>query len=308
MKVTVFLEGSPGHEKQSLSILEAMQEMTDLDVEKIHLKKMSPLKRIVSTLGYFNPAVDRCEFDVSESDVLLGTGSSTHIPLLSCKKKYNIPAVTCMAPDLLFRKHFDLCCIPRHDGVKEAPNILFTEGPPVFKCRGIGRDENAGLILLGGIDASSHAWNDDEIVSHVSDVISSSGNIKWNVSSSPRTPESTIEPIRKIAQTCKNVVFYHYKDTPSGWVEEQYALATYAWVTADSMSMIYEAITAGCCVGVLPVAWKKPNNKFQLSIERLIAHDFVTLYDKDAGLTLQKNGLILNEAARCAREILARFG
>ncbi len=307
MKLTVFLEGSPGHEKQSLAIVESLKEFTDLDVTRVQISKTSLWNRIVATLQYFLKSDGGCKYQVAGSDLLIGTGSSTHIPLLSCKKKFQIPVVTCMAPEALLRKRFDLCCIPRHDGISGAPNIILTNGPPVYKSKSVERVENVGLILLGGIDASSHTWDDNAIASYVSAIAHDSSNIQWRVSSSPRTPDRTIKCMGEIAKTHNNVSFFHYKDTPAGWVEEQYALASYAWVTADSMSMIYEAITAGCSVGVLPVEWKRPNNKFQKSLDHLIEKNFILPYEENRKLLIRNNIDALDEAAKCAREILARF-
>ena len=43
------------------------------------------------------------------------------------------------------------------------------------------------------------------------------------------------------------------QDTPQGWIFEQMQLAEAVWVTEDSVSMIYEALTAGCRVGVIEI-------------------------------------------------------
>jgi mitochondrial fission protein ELM1 len=41
--------------------------------------------------------------------------------------------------------------------------------------------------------------------------------------------------------------------TSPDWLPTQLARADQAWVTADSVSMVYEALTAGAAVGVLDV-------------------------------------------------------
>ncbi len=67
-----------------------------------------------------------------------------------------------------------------------------------------------------------------------------------------------------------NVVLRRFADTGPGWIEERYAECLKVWVTADSMSMVYEALSAGCRVGLLPVRWKAEKNKFRRSAEYLI--------------------------------------
>ncbi|MDI6797472.1 MAG: ELM1/GtrOC1 family putative glycosyltransferase, partial [Desulfatibacillaceae bacterium] len=93
-----------------------------------------------------------------------------------------------------------------------------------------------------------------------------------------------------------------------GWVEEQYAQSRHAWVTADSVSMVYEALSAGCLTGIIPVHWKKPGSR--------LARSILLVENKGIALSFskwEKNPLSwpqatkLDEAGRCAREILRRF-
>ena len=102
--------------------------------------------------------------------------------------------------------------------------------------------------------------------------------------------------------------FFDFKDTPRGWVEDQYAKSGVAWVTADSVSMIYEALTAGCRVGILPVPWKNARNKFQRSIDFLLLKGLVKVYSPAESTSLlsmaEQN---FNEADRCAEEILRKI-
>lgn len=308
MKATVFLEGSPGHEKQSLAIIEALQNIVDLNVEKINVEKKTTLRRAIEAYRYFLLADGGCEYTISDSDFIIGTGSRTHIPMLSCKKKYNVPVVTCMTPDILIRKNFDLCFVPRHDGLEENGNIVLTDGPPVYKPASGNRNEKSGLILIGGIDHSNHEWSDAEIAGYIIDIVEENLDICWVVSSSPRTPQTTVDMMLKLECRSSNVKFYNYRDTPSGWVEEQYASAKYVWVTADSVSMVYEAITAGCKVGILPVVWKRKNNKFQKSLSNLYSRNLAAPYGKGVHTDFIKVKGSFNEANRCAREILSRIG
>jgi hypothetical protein len=72
--------------------------------------------------------------------------------------------------------------------------------------------------------------------------------------------------------------------------------------------MIYEALSAGCRVGILPVAWKKRENKFQRSIDSLAQKGYVTTYtgQRAANRNDPAPG-VLDEATRCAQEILNRW-
>lgn len=309
MKIALFLEGSPGHEKQSWAIVQALKGLIDVDITEFRVPELPSWKRVVE-VGLLAVGMNSGPaFNLAGFDLAIGTGSRTHATLIACKRKFGIPIVTCMAPDRLLRGQFDLCCVPRHDQLKEENNILLTDGPPVLSVeQEFARDPGKGLILLGGVDESSHYWRGAELATFVRNIVADSPAINWTISSSPRTPEDTVKLISTFAETADQVQFFNFKDTPRGWVEEQYARSNLVWVTADSISMIYEALTAGSKVGILPVRWKKSENKFQRSIDHLLAKGLVKIYspaDKSSLLSMPEHSF--NEAARCAAEIIRRF-
>lgn len=308
MKVTVVLDGRAGHEKQSQAIVRALQELALVEVRYLPLDRPNFMKRLWALSRLFFSADGGCDHCLDDSDLILGTGSRSHVPVLACKKKYSIPAVTCMAPEPYLRGRFDLCCVPRHDGLREGDNIFLTDGPPVIPAPELVRDPRSGLILIGGVDEKSHTWNSSEVLQFVQQIAREQADIHWKVSSSPRTPVDCLELMLEAEQRLANISFFPFRDTPRGWLEEQYAQATYVWVTADSISMIYEALTSGCKVGTLPVAWKKEKNKFQKSIDFLVAKGLVIPFSATGLQRIEscKPGNF-NEARRCAREILDRF-
>jgi len=85
-----------------------------------------------------------------------------------------------------------------------------------------------------------------------------------------------------------------------------YSKSSVTWVTADSVSMVYEALSAGCRVGVIAVDWKKPN-KIQKGVELLVSNNRILSHNRwEANHKWPSNGE-LNEAKRCAKEILNRW-
>jgi uncharacterized protein len=74
------------------------------------------------------------------------------------------------------------------------------------------------------------------------------------------------------------------------------------------MSMVYEALSAGCHVGILPVVWKRKNNKFSRSEMYLLEHGLVVSFqDWREGTAQWKLHEPLNEAGRCAEEIMRKW-
>ncbi len=114
--------------------------------------------------------------------------------------------------------------------------------------------------------------------------------------------------IKQLADQYDNIHFFNYTETPRGWIEEQYDKNSEAWITADSISMVYEAITAGCSVGIFPMEWVRENGKFKrnesILLEKKLVRSFAVW---EQGHNFRANDLELNEARRCAEHILRRW-
>ncbi|MGI9535859.1 MAG: ELM1/GtrOC1 family putative glycosyltransferase, partial [Desulfocapsaceae bacterium] len=271
LQVTLFSDGRPGHVKQSMGIVNALKAYTDVELNKVVVPDRHFLHDLGSHLSYLLHlgGATRSTGDL-QADLLIGTGSSTHVPMLSTGRGTLAKTVACMTPAPHLRAKFDLCCVPIHDQVKPADNIFFTIGPPNISQVSLKQDLSRSLILIGGVDESSHSWDEQRLVADLSTLIESSEKTSWLISSSPRTPDSTELQVKQKLAVLPQVNFAPFAETEKGWLEEMYRIHGSIWITADSISMVYEALSAGCRVGVLPVHWRKKNNKFQRSLEYLL--------------------------------------
>lgn len=310
LHIVAVLDGRPGHEKQTLGILFALQKSCPTEIITFKVGRFSLLEEGVQTCRLFLPgtACEVPDWGGGKVDLVIGTGSRTHLPMLSCKKKYATPAVTCMLPPLYLRHRFDLCLVPEHDGVPAGNNILPTVGAPNLSINKGKHQDGRGLILLGGVDAKSHHWDSRQVAAMVEEIVSSEADKIWTVSSSPRTPQETAALITALLPRYGNIRFFDYKDTPAGWIEEQYDISSNVWVTADSISMIYEAISAGCRVGIMPMQWRRKTGKFSRNERLLVERRLVTPFAawQQDKITIAGPGE-LNEAQRCAEWILQRW-
>ena len=308
MHVVCLLDGKPGHEKQTLGIVHGLQKKIPTKITKIKIAPWSLWNSFLGVIRLNLPFLNSQKSGNLNPDLLLCTGSRTHLQTLLYKKQYKIPAISCMAPDRIYRSKFDLCFVPVHDGFEQKDNIVTTIGPPNCSTNRRRHKERNGLILLGGIDQKSHTWNSDDILDKITEIIRREPETSWLISSSPRTPDDTILMVDKMTLLQPHVSFYNYKDTSPGWVEQQYDNSAVVWVTADSVSMMFEALTAGCKVGVIPVGWKKRLNKFEKSVAFLVANRFILPFD--AWLRREEDWLEhdnLNEAQKCADIIIKRW-
>lgn len=316
--VVAVLDGRLGHEKQTRGVVDALANLTPVDVIWQTITGPAWFLRMKSLAAYLVsfllPAVGSRGTVMPRPDLIIGTGSATHLHMLLLKKSYpaqtteTMRLVTCMTPDLPLVPLFDLCLVPRHDQRPPADNIFETMGPPSTAVNLGTHDDRKGLILVGGIDPASHVWNAEDVLSKIHRICEQEPERYWTISSSPRTPEETIGLLRDFVVSHENMAFYKADETEDGWIERQYQENEVAWVTADSVSMVYEALSGGCLVGIIPVRWKRPNNKFQVSLDQLIAEKLVLPYDDwlRGGAMIRKD-LLPDEAGRCAREILQRW-
>ena len=68
--------------------------------------------------------------------------------------------------------------------------------------------------------------------------------------------------------------------------------------------MVYEALTAGCRVGVLPVRWKDPRGKIPRALAPLFEQGLALTWEERA--RMDEPGFsppVLDEAGRAAREL-----
>jgi uncharacterized protein len=98
------------------------------------------------------------------------------------------------------------------------------------------------------------------------------------------------------------------EDVDPDWLPARLARTAQVWVTEDSASMVYEALSAGAPTGVLPVPRRGRGGRVAAGVEALRAEGLVTSYeDWRAGRPLAACDPPLAEAARCAAWIAERW-
>ncbi|NIN33588.1 MAG: nucleoside-diphosphate sugar epimerase, partial [Gammaproteobacteria bacterium] len=105
-----------------------------------------------------------------------------------------------------------------------------------------------------------------------------------------------------------NISYQPYHDAKPGWIENQLAASATAWVTQDSISMIFEALTCGAAVGILSVPVRRTGRVVK-AIHTLTERGEVLVFDDwKNGTALRRTTPPFNEAERCAQLILENFG
>jgi hypothetical protein len=152
-------------------------------------------------------------------------------------------------------------------------------------------------MLIGG-PSPHYGWDDASLVERIKIVVEKEASINWVLTTSRRTPDSLEERLNKL--TNLNIKVVSWRETNADWLPAQLQKAGYAWITEDSVSMVYEAITSGAVCGLFDMPCKS-SSRVAKGIDKLIADKFVTPFKvwQEKG-EFANNNKQLNEAVRCA--------
>lgn len=291
MHIVYVSDGKAGHRSQAVGLYKAMQRQSNIEVtfQEISIQELpifSLLKAIwARRFGLFE----------KKADYIFGVGSHTQARVLLLGRVYpKAKTVIMMKPNFPVN-WFDYAIIPQHDGVKESMHVITTQGalnPIVNENR---HQPNRILIALGG-NSKRHQWNDEKVLSSIQRLVENNVHATFILTTSRRTPDTFLETLPQQNFYSKLQIF-PVEHTPQGWVFEEMQKAEAVWVTEDSVSMIFEALTAGCQVGIIEIDRLKSDRITQL-LDQLLSND---LLDKQH---IKLLNLKLDEASRVADILL----
>jgi mitochondrial fission protein ELM1 len=297
-----FSDGRPGHDSQSLGLVEAIDRCLSVDVHTLSVPEHTATWRDLIS-GRYAAGVR-----LPDPWLLVGAGRRTHLPLLAAARARCGRTVVIMRPAYP-SSLYDLCIIPDHDGSVPAPNVLVSRGSLNRAQRTTGEQRTQGMILVGG-PSKHHRWRDEAVAAQIVRVIRCSPPREWVLATSRRTPAEFAGQVRRqVDQAGTALTLLPWQGEDSGLrVASQLGRSLCAWVTEDSVSMVYEALTAGVATGLLEVP-AHGRNRVVEGIRRLAATGQVTGFgDWVAGKSLQEPGEFFDEANRSARWICEQWG
>jgi len=290
-----FCDGKAGHDRQSAGLVKALAGYVDIeaycfDVRQCAITLTQTLRR---QLPYAVHAPD--------PDLIIGAGRRCQWPLLQARHARGGSAIYLMRPSLPTRL-FDLNLIPRHDSPSDSSRIIVTDGVlnDIIARPHTGSD---GLVLIGG--PSSHfLWNEAHLLEQLKEILAASPNKTWVLTDSRRTPKTTSVALSKLVR--EPACFVPFAQSSPAWFGEHLTNSDQVWVSSDSVSMIFEALSAGSAVGALEVPAKRSSRVSTLSNTLAQRNMLTTFTAWRNGETLQARKP-LAEAVRCAKIILSRW-
>lgn len=297
LSILLLSDGKPGHENQSRGLAEAIGLLTPVQTSVLTVPRRGMLASLLHPES-LPPGAEK-------PALIIGAGHGVHGSMLRLARSTGSTSIVLMKPTLP-SSLFDLCILPRHDLGKKPPepNMIATRGalnlvtPPGSQAR------HSGLILIGG-PSSAYEWDSQAIAETVRCITEAHSDRPWRATNSRRSPADQLDALKT---ACPALTLFPHQDTHRDWLPQQLAEAVDVWVSEDSVSMIYEALSSGAHVGLMPAPCLKPHGRVARGIDELVAEGYLTRFaDWDKSSPLAAPPEILNEAQRCARIVVKRY-
>lgn len=287
------IDQKPGHQNQSAGLSNALERIASTECFDISVK--GRWQHLVELLMGSFPLGG----GLPPPDLIIGAGHATHFALLAANRRYGGKSLVLMRPSLP-AGWFDFCVVPKHDGMVGG-NVFSTRGVINTVRSSPVKNPDQMLLLIGG-DSKHRQWNDESLVQQITEIAQQAPSSRIMLTNSRRTPKSFLHLLERKAIT--NLDITPWEQTGPGWVNAQLAQSKFVWVTPDSVSMVYEAITAGAAVGLFDMSHKRAS-RVNGGIDALIADQWVSSFSQwHASGILHDAPDTFCEADRCAEWIL----
>lgn len=308
LRLWVLADNKPGHTSQLRGLIAELEKLTSLEVHWLDAEALPLrikdwiLKRWPTPVTL--PVSDLPAPDLPAPDMVIGAGSASHGLILLARRVFGCMAVVLMRPSIpLFC--YDAAIVPRHDRPPVRDNILITRGVMnTVQPRTADAVADQYTLLIGGV--SKHfGWSSEDIVAQIREVAGDAPEKHWVLTNSRRTPEDFAALLN--AAQLSNVSFLSHEETPRGWLAEQLKKSREVWVTPDSVSMVYEAITSGAATGLFSMQ-PLQHGRIHAGLDDILADGFCTSFERwQQTHVLPPPREPLHEASRGARWLLERY-
>ena len=272
----IISDGRKGHENQSIALAKYLGMPYDV-------VKIDPAFVGSKLLGYASDKLKLhlknfvVEHDIPQKSysAVIGTGSSTYYAVKYLARIYGAKSVTTMLPRG-YRYDFDIIFAQSHDNPPKQENIIeipanfaYVEPQGVYKAsaRSIG-------IVIGG-DNGVFSFDVKQLRTQLDRIVSLFSGYEIAVTTSPRTSKEVEELVASYGFDYAVI----YSQKPVNPIPDFLAQCERVFITADSTSMISEAVSFGKAgVEVLPLQSSK-ENKFDRFIVQLEREGYLHRFD-----------------------------
>lgn len=284
----ILSDGKPGHVNQSIAFARHLD--IDYDVIPIRFKWNGgkALSYLLAQLNIYTSALFAAEVASGQYTAVVSAGSGTYYANRTLAKQLGCRSVAIMLPSS-YPLDFDLIVAQQHDNPPEQSNIVtipinltYVEPQGLVSPR---PGEKYISLIIGG--DSHHSRMDAELLkSQVGKIFSLFPDHRVWLTTSRRTP-AEVEVMLKTFEYERAV---YYSQEPINPIADFLQHSDYVFLTADSSSMISEAVSFGkSCVEVLPLGEiSRENTKFDRLLKTLGGLGSLHVFDGCVGASANK--------------------
>jgi uncharacterized protein len=285
--ILVLSDGKPGHVNQSIALARHLGcpfETVRVDFRNRPFKILSYL---LDRVGVYTLSLLRLDPPEGDFCAVVSAGSETYYANKVLARRLGVPSVAIMLPRG-YRLDFDRIIAQEHDRPPRRRNILVlpvnlsrVEPQGVFRPRA---GERYVALVVGGPNPV-FGFDRDQFRQALDAVFACFPGYRIVVTTSRRTPAGIEEEIDRYPFEEKII----YSRNPVNPIPDFLASCEYVFLTADSTSMISEAVTFGRArIEIIPLPTRKDPGKYDRMIGTLVELGCVHRFDGRPGTANRK--------------------
>ena len=285
VNILILSDGRAGHVNQSIAYakyLDAKYEILDVSFKYRFFKNTSYILDFLKI--YTEIIFDVKTIDFTTFNYIVSTGSATYYANKTLAKKYNLKSIVLMLPRG-FRYDFDYIYAQSHDNPPAQSNIIemdanfsYSESLNLY----MPLKKSVGIIIGG--QNSVYKMSVKEIKEYLDRIFELFSDYEIAVTSSPRTSKE-IEALLDSYDFAYKVIFSKNMVNP---IADFLYRCEYVFITADSTSMISEAVGNGNAnIEVLPLLAQK-DNKFIAFVQNLENGGYLHIFNGEVSKNSKK--------------------
>jgi hypothetical protein len=276
-KILILSDGKPGHVNQSIALARHLGRPFETVGVHFRNRPFKLLSYLLDRVGVYIPSLLRWDPPGGDFCAVVSAGSETYYANKVLARRFGVPAVAIMLPRG-YRFDFDWIIAQEHDRPPRKENILVlpvnlsrVEPRGVFRPRA---GERYIAVVVGGPNPV-FGFDRDRFRQALDAVFACFPGFRIVVATSRRTPADIEEEIDRHPFEEKFI----YSRDPVNPIPDFLASCEYVFLTADSTSMISEAVTFGRArIEIIPLPARNRPGKYGRMIGSLVelgcAHRF----------------------------------
>lgn len=293
-RLLILSDGKPGHVNQSIAFARQLGYEYDLSLVSFKKRWGKGLSYLLDRVGVYSAHLFNAEIQTVKYTAIVSAGSETYYANRTVARQLQCKSVAIMLPKG-YRFDFDLIIAQQHDNPPQSENIIsvpinisYVEPQGIVKPQ-IGQKYIS--LVIGG-DSQYCRMDPAVLRKQLNRIFTLFPNHKVWMTTSRRTPKMVEEMLRQFSY--EQAVYYSQEAINP--IPDYLQHSEYVFLTADSSSMISEAVSFGTSfIEILPLCGSLPQkSKFNKLMKVLSERNCLHLFDGQVGNASEK--IYLNDA------------